>query len=273
MRDTHAGRVAPERPPRGPADREFGAQATRLPARARYKSEVSGATHTRPMATTLTRSMNRLLDLGLPAVCPGCGKEGEPICVRCLPAVRARVDLPAGTPLGLGEGPPAPLLQLEWCAPFNGTVRRALHALKYAGERRLAQPLGEAVAARWLRAGIGGTVLVPVPVHPHRRRERGYDQAELIAAVAASALRLPMFPAVSRARDTAPQFRLDRRHRAENVRGAFVVPPGMERAIAGQWVVLVDDVVTTGATLCATADALLAAGAAAVSAVSVARER
>jgi ComF family protein len=223
--------------------------------------------------TTLLRPIGRLVDLALPAVCPGCGAEGDPICRRCLPAVRQRVALPPGTPLGLEEGPPDPLLQLEWCAPFNGTVRRALHALKYAGERRLAAPLGEAVAARWAAAGAGGEVLVPVPVHETRRRERGYDQAVLVADVAARALGLPMAVAVRRDRATIAQYRLDRRHRAENVRDAFRVVPGMDRAVRGRWVVLVDDVVTTGATLCGAAAALLETGALAVSAVTVARER
>ena len=223
--------------------------------------------------TVLTRPLDRLLDLALPAICPGCGAEGPPICAACLPAVNARRDLPAGTPLGLADGPPDPLLQLEWCAPFSGTTRRALHALKYAGERRLAQPLGQAVAARWRRAGDGGDLLVPVPVHAGRRRERGYDQAELIAAVAAEALALRWLPAVERRRATAPQYRLDRRHRASNVSDAFTVRAGFGGSVRGRWVVLVDDVVTTGATLCAAAEALLAAGAIAVSAVTVARER
>jgi ComF family protein len=223
--------------------------------------------------TALLRPLGRLLDLALPAACAGCGAEGAPLCPSCRPAVEARVPLPAGTPLGLPEGPPHPLVQLEWCAPFAGTVRRALHALKYAGERRLAVPLGEAVAARWARAGAAGEILVPVPVHAGRRRERGYDQAELIAACAARALGLPMAPVVARVRATTPQYRLDRRHRAANVADAFAVRAGSGPLVAGRAVVLVDDVVTTGATLVAAAEALLAAGAMVVSAVTVARER
>jgi ComF family protein len=223
--------------------------------------------------TALLRPLDRLLDAALPAVCPGCGTEGAPICGGCLPAIHLRRDLRPGTPLGLAEGPPDPLLQLEWCAQFSGTTRRALHALKYAGERRLAQPLGEAVAARWRRAGAGGDLLVPIPVHAGRRRERGYDQAELIAASASRALPLAWAAALVRSRATAPQYRLDRRDRAANVDDAFAIRAEHAHTVRGRWVVLVDDVATTGATLCAAAGALLAAGAAAVSAVTVARER
>jgi ComF family protein len=222
----------------------------------------------------------RALDLALPARCPGCGAEGPAICASCMPALDARLQLPPGIPIGLPSDVPAPLLQLEWCAPFNGLVRDALHELKYAGEKRLAAPLGAAIARRWRRAGAGGDVLVPVPVHADRARSRGYDQAELIARAAARELGLPCAPILERARATIAQFDLDRSSRATNVQGAFRLRPRPtpdgridERPLVGRWVVLIDDVVTTGATLAACAEPLLTASAIGVSAVTVARER
>jgi ComF family protein len=214
----------------------------------------------------------RSLDTLLPPLCAGCGVEGAFLCRRCAAPLSARLDAPPGLPLGLPGDLPGPLLQLEWCAPFTGTVRAAIHALKYDGARALAQPLGTAAAARWRAAGRGGEALVPVPVHGERLRARGYDQAVLLAVAAGAALGLPVVPALARSSATAAQHALGRAARARNVGSRFDVAPAYEGRLAGRWLVLMDDVVTTGATLAACAGALLDAGAAAVSALTVARE-
>ena len=216
----------------------------------------------------------RLLDLALPASCAGCGREGAPICPACRPALEVRWSRPAGAPIGLPVELPAPLVQLEWAAPFAGIVRAALHALKYAGEQRLAEPLGLAAAERWRRAGAGGDLVVPVPVHTDRARLRGYDQAVLLARVVGTSLALPMDPLLERHRHTVAQFDLDRRHRRANVSGAFHLSVATHKPdVRGRWVILVDDVTTTGATLAACAEVLMDAGALAVSGLTVARER
>jgi len=222
----------------------------------------------------------RALDLAIPPLCAGCRREGSPLCRECRTWVEVRVRSPPGAPIGLPADLPEPLLQLEWCAPFTGITRRALHQLKYAGERRLAKPLGQIAAERWRRAGVGAEVVVPVPASPDRIRERGYDQAVLLAEVVAAELRLPLAMALARTHVTAAQYGLGRAERASNVGQVFELvaagaAPGADPALAirERWILLVDDIVTTGATLAGCADVLLGHGASAVSALTVARER
>lgn len=217
--------------------------------------------------------MRRMLDLLLPPACAGCGVEGAPLCDRCSAPLARRLDEPPGVPIGLVAPLPVGIIQLEWCATFGGPVRDALHALKYRGERRLAPVLGRALADRWQRAGRGGDLLVPVPVHASRRRERGFDQAEDLAEAAGRALGMPWCPALERRTRTMAQHSLGRAERAANLGGAFVVRAQWRHVVTGRWVVLIDDVSTTGASLSECARALHAVGVRAVSGLTVARDR
>jgi len=154
---------------------------------------------------------------------------------------------------------------------YEGAMRRALAALKYTGASRVAVPLAVAAvpALRQLLAISGPALLVPVPVHIERRRVRGYNQAELIAVELGRVARLPVRLALERTRETTKQHRLDRAARLANLRDAF----GTTTTLApGTAVVIVDDIVTTTATLEACASALRDAGAAAVYGFAIARE-
>ena len=222
---------------------------------------------------TLARCGAAFLDLALPAVCAGCGAEDQALCPSCARALRIREGLPPGVPLGLPATMPPALAQLEWCAPFSGPLRVALHRLKYAGERRAVPILADAMAARWQVAGVGGDLLVPVPAHAQRARKRGYDQAALLAEAVSQRLGLPQRAVLARTRNTTPQFELGRRARRSNVAGAFALRSEGAALVDGRWPILIDDVATTGATLLACAEVLYSAGAVAVSALTAARER
>ncbi len=112
--------------------------------------------------------------------------------------------------------------------------------------------------------------LVPVPLHPSRRKQRGFNQTEKLAEELSRITAIPVVLAVQRARKTTPQVRLDAAGRQTNVMGAFAPSPGTR--VEGMSLLLVDDVITTGATLGACAQVLRAAGASSVSVVTVARE-
>jgi ComF family protein len=156
--------------------------------------------------------------------------------------------------------------------PFEGSLRLLVHELKYRGRRRVATRLAsmllEDPAVRRLLSP--GAELVPVPLHPRRRRERGFNQAELLAAALASGSGLVLAPGVLvRRKDTAPQSGLSSAARRRNVAGAFAVR--QRPRVVGRTLVLVDDVSTTGATAAACARALRQAGASEVRLVTVAR--
>jgi ComF family protein len=140
--------------------------------------------------------------------------------------------------------------------------------LKYRGARSLARPLAELLAARY--AFPADALLAPVPLHPARLRTRGYNQAALLARGLARRRGLALAPRLlERTRPTAEHAHLDAAARRHNVQGAFRVRPSP--ALAGRTVVLVDDVLTTGATADACARVLVAGGATAVHVFTVGR--
>jgi len=216
--------------------------------------------------------MHALIDLLLPPACAGCGRVGSVLCDRCLESLRPpfRDDdrfVAADAGIALGDA----LLLGTAAFRYEGALRRSLAALKYTGASRVAAPLARASvpAFRRLVAISGPAVLVPVPVHPERRRVRGYNQAQLIAGELAQMTDVPMAPHLERIRETAKQHRLDRAARLTNLREAFRATAAIAPRTA---VIVVDDIVTTTATLEACASALRDAGAAAVYGFAIARE-
>jgi predicted amidophosphoribosyltransferase len=144
-------------------------------------------------------------------------------------------------------------------------LRAWILALKHGGRDDLALPLGRALAERLRRTAGTELLLVPVPLHPLRRLERGYDQGLLLARAAGDALGATVRPLLRRRRWTAPQGAIGAVSRRANVRRAFRPRPGAAPALRGVAVWLVDDVVTSGATADACARALGRLGAGRVS--------
>jgi ComF family protein len=190
---------------------------------------------------------------------PQCERCAEPIshgtrCARCAVA-------------------PLPIDRIVSAWRFGGQLAIAIRRLKFAGKTHVAR----AVAPLWsplvaaAAAGSGGDrdgLVVPVPLHWRRRFTRGFDQAWHLALHAcADAGLAPPVPVLRRVRAGAPQSTLDQKARRDNLRDAFRV----RMPVAGRTVVLVDDVVTTGATIAAAARALFAAGATRVVGVALAR--
>ena len=219
-----------------------------------------------------------VLDFILPPRCGGCRRAGswlcdacrarircleEPLCRRCgAPVESARSS--CGCRRRLGS-----LTRLRSAVSYEGPIEQAIHRFKYQGWRRLAAPLALLMAERLAVEGLAAGSVVAVPLHPTRLRERGFNQAELLAGELRRGLGMTCLAGVLvRTRPTPPQVGHDRRWRLANVSGAF---EWRGPSLAGRSILVVDDVATTGATLDACASALRAAGSASVMGVSVAR--
>jgi ComF family protein len=150
---------------------------------------------------------------------------------------------------------------------YGGAIADAIVRLKFRGRPDLGARLGNVMFERWSGSA---DIVVPVPLHPRRLAERGYNQSALLASPIAKRLGVPHAPrAVERVRDTPHQMDLARAARARNVAGAFVCK--IHSIVAARRVLLVDDVTTTGATLEACASVLRRAGASAVVTLALSR--
>ena len=228
----------------------------------------------------LTRLKGIALDLLFPQWCVGCGRGGELICSSCrrsLPRIMPPICPLCGRPQASGilcsscvswhpaiDGIRSPFR-------FDGVIRQAVHQLKYQNLRVLAHPLAQLMRDFFVSHPLPGDVLVPVPMHQQKLRERGYNQAGLLAADLGKLLELPEVEGcLMRQQPSSPQARAATvEERKRNVVDAFCC---RDERLSGKHVILIDDVATSGATLDACAAALKETGAISVWGLVMARE-
>jgi len=180
----------------------------------------------------------------------GTGRSEEEVCLECR------------------DWPPI-LESASAVAVMEPPADALVHALKYGGWRSLGDLMGRRMSS-FCPPAVEGCIIVPIPTTPRRRRTRGYNQAEILAEVVADATRIPLANAMERPRGRT-QVRLGPRERDSNVRGAFRLGPGQRSRIRGQKVILIDDVLTTGATARSAAETLAEGGARTVRLITFAR--
>jgi ComF family protein len=234
----------------------------------------------------LLHAGNLIVRALLAPVCAGCRAPLErpldsPACPACWRAVLAIAPpwcARCGDAIGSGSLPlcarcrlsPRRFSAARSAGRYEGALRELVHAFKYQRRRVLAPPLAGLIAAAASDLLAGADAVVPVPLHPFRALQRGFNQADDLAR----GLGLPVWRVLRRRRHGLPQARMPADRRGANVRHAFTLRlPGCWRGVdlCDRTLVLVDDVMTTGATLDACSEALLSAGVRTVRAVTVAR--
>lgn len=215
--------------------------------------------------------MRRLLDLLFPQnnICHLCGRTlaeaGE--CVLCSFCEEELTACRLLENEAEHEHPPLSICASAYA--YTGRARELILSLKFQGDRAACLPLAAGMCDTYADAAAlhGPDAVIPVPLHPRRRRERGYNQAELLASELCAHTGLMLdTEALRRVKNTKPQTGKAREDRLVGVAGAFMAT----RDISGAKVLLIDDVLTTGATLAACADALYIAGAREVAALTAA---
>ena len=201
------------------------------------------------------------LGLLFPPVCKSCGtrlgRAGDLVCQNCWSNLQPVSDEILST-----KAIPENLDAIYAVYLFDERMQRIVHALKYRDFRSMGVKLGIAMGERFmgLSPKMSKAALVPVPLHPKKYRERGYNQSEWLASGVQSVLSLPVLPRLlQRIKNTQSQTKLNARERQDNVRDAFRVSESYQRDLF-ESVILVDDVFTTGATMNSAAAVCKAAG-------------
>ncbi|WP_269822456.1 ComF family protein [Dictyobacter vulcani] len=222
------------------------------------------------------------LDLLFPPLCVQCHRSGSVLCDTCLlaiPWLQPPLCRLCGLPQLAGQAcrrclyHPLQLSGLRAISSYQEPLRSSIHALKYNGNTRLADPLGVLQAQAYQRHHLDADLIIPVPLHQERLRQRGYNQAALLAQSCAATLQIPLETTLLyRGKTTSTQVALTALERRENLRGAFYcAPDSTTKTVFKRKILIIDDVSTTGATLEACAAPLFAAGAQAVWGLVLAR--
>lgn len=193
--------------------------------------------------------LDAFLALLFPDRCAGCARFGSLFCPSCRAALAPYPGTLRRMPAGLAD------VRIAYI--FQSPLREAVHQLKYRRVRRVAEPLGLLMAEHVVARPVAADGVLAIPLHAARLAERGFNQAETLAREIARLLDLPLIEdGLARVRATEQQARLDARARAENMRGAFA----WRGAAPPRRLLLVDDVLTTGATLATVAGLLHRSG-------------